>query len=517
MVGIAVMTWLFCGSNYGQTLQAYALQKALNKLGHKNVYYQNIDSEYWYLCNNPHKDPLKIKPEDLFRGDSRLNPIIIRNRAFDTFIRKSFSFLDGYEKTDMETSMIEKGCSVVICGADQIWNPSYHNPDYRHDSGMYVAEFADVKDFTAISYAPSVGTNAIPEENKDLFKKFAKRINGFDAVSVREESAKRLLQEEWKEDKLPEKEVSVVLDPAFLLTQEEWISLVKADNKYIEFAGENTGYILCYILGDSTEQVKLIKQIARERNQMVRWVVMDDEIEPDDNMELLSGLPPLEFVWEIAGADYVIGNSYHAAVFSILFNKQFALLPRDYKKEWFSSGEARMEQLYLTFSIENRSVRSLDEFHELASIDFELVEKRLYDEREKSILFLKNALYKPADEALIRQYKEKRDFYFDFPHEEIKRTEKIIIYGAGDVGYHYYCQCKLFGYAKVELWIDRKKTNYEGVRVDPVDQDYGNIEFDRIVIANSSDKQREEIKNYLISLNVPETKIYSKAPKLNLT
>ena len=85
MVGIAVMTWLFCGSNYGQTLQAFALQKALNKLGHKNVYFQNIDSEYWHLYNNPHKEPLKIKPEDLFRGDVNGNSIILRNRVFDIF------------------------------------------------------------------------------------------------------------------------------------------------------------------------------------------------------------------------------------------------------------------------------------------------------------------------------------------------------------------------------------------------------------------------------------------------
>lgn len=515
MVGIAVMTWLFCGSNYGQTLQAYALQKVLNKLGHKNVYFQNIDSEYWHLYNNPHKEPLKIKPEDLFRGDVNGNSIILRNRVFDIFNRKNFSFLDGYEKADMETSMIEKRCSVVICGADQIWNPTYHNPEYRHDSGMYVADFDDVKGFTAISYAPSIGTNVIYEENKDLFKEFARRINTFDAVSVREESAKRLLQEEWKEDKLPEKDVSVVLDPAFLLAKDEWISLVKTDNKYIEFAKSNTGYILCYLLGDPSEQVTIVKQIAKERNQTIRWVVMDDEIEGEDNIELLSGLSPLEFVWEISGADYVIGNSYHAAVFSILFNKQFVMLPRDYKKEWFCSGEARMEQLYRTFGIGNRSVQSLNEFNALVPIDFEFVEKRLIDEREKSLFFLKNALYKPAEDALIRQYEERRDFYFSFPHEEIKRTEKIIIYGAGDVGYHYYCQCKLFGYAKVELWVDRKKTNCEGVRVDPVYQDYENIEYDRIVIANSSDKQRDEIKNYLLSQNVSEEKIYSKPPILN--
>ncbi len=515
MLGIAVMTWLFCGSNYGQTLQAFALQKALNNIGHKNVFFQNIDSNYWCLANKPHKEPLKIKPEDLFIGDESADPCIERNRVFDIFVRKHFSLLDGYEKQDMENSMIDKNCTVVICGSDQIWNPTYHDPEYRHDSDMYAAYFEHFNGFKAISYAPSIGMEIIPDAEKEFFHDFACKINGFDAVSVREESGKKLLQEEWRKEGITEKNIEVVLDPAFLLTREDWIGAVKDDNKYIEYYPKHSGYILCYVVGEPGKYSGLVKQIARERNQKIRWIQMDDDVEVGENLEMISAVSPLEFVWEISGADYVIGDSYHAAVFSILFHKEFAILPRDYTTEWVLGDETRMIQLYSNFGIENRMIGAMDDYHKLKHIDFNSVEAQLIEKRMKSLCFLVDVLQKPADEALIKQYAEKKDFYFTFPYEEIGRNEKIIIYGAGDVGYHYYCQCKLFGYAKVILWVDRKKTEYEGVAVDSIDQDYENIQFDYILIANSNQKQREDIREFLINRMVPEEKIYSRQPILN--
>ena len=63
--------------------------------------------------------------------------------------------------------------------------------------------------------------------------------------------------------------------------------------------------------------------------------------------------------------------------------------------------------------------------------------------------------------------------------------------------------------------MDRKKSNYEGVTVESVDQDYNLLDFDRIVIANSNEKQREEIRKFLVDRMVLEEKIYSAQPILN--
>lgn len=511
MIKIAIMTWTFIGANYGQTLQAFALQESINKCGYSDVLVSGVDTEYGSFFNSSGMEAMKISPQYLFKNSALTLRQKARFFSFDIFVRRHFNYLEGYDKDGMEKSMLKYDVRVVVCGGDQIWNPCYH----ENKLDMYVAKFEKIKEYETISYAPSVGLKVIPEEKKESFQNGVREINKFKAISVREESGKELLKEAWKEDNLPDRAITVVLDPVFLFAGEEWIDLVRKDHKYIDLSKRDANNIVCYIVGESEEHRYLVEQISKERGQQVRWIEMDEAIETSIDVLPLTGVDPLEFVWEIANADYVIGDSYHAVAFAIIFHKEFALLRRNDRKEWNYQDDGRMEQLYRMFKLGNRYIYTLHDYHLLTQIDYDEIDSILKSERDKSLGYLMQSLYDAMVSLFVKRYFEEDDYYFQFPKEEFRSDEKIIIYGAGAVGYHYFCQCHLFDYAKVVLWVDLRKTHFAEVVVDPADRDYEKIEFDRIIIANNDENQRKEIKEFLMSKKVSKEKIFSRAPIVN--
>ncbi|MDE7445444.1 MAG: 2-succinyl-5-enolpyruvyl-6-hydroxy-3-cyclohexene-1-carboxylate synthase [Lachnospiraceae bacterium] len=86
------------------------------------------------------------------------------------------------------------------------------------------------------------------------------------------------------------------------------------------------------------------------------------------------------------------------------------------------------------------------------------------------------------------------DMYL-FPYKKIKEGSKIILYGAGNVGKHFYSQLQYNKYADVLKWVDRdyKKYQREGLDVENIRQDYANIQYDAIVIAIDTDENNVDI------------------------
>ena len=81
---------------------------------------------------------------------------------------------------------------------------------------------------------------------------------------------------------------------------------------------------------------------------------------------------PISFISLIKNAEYIITTSFHATVFSIIFNKKFIVVSN-------SKTSSRLANL----------LNKLD-YNE--KIDYEIVEKLLEKERNKSIAFLKKAI-----------------------------------------------------------------------------------------------------------------------------
>ena len=192
---------------------------------------------------------------------------------------------------------------------------------------------------------------------------------------VRENTAKDILVEKNI------KNVEQVLDPTFLLTKDEW-----KDLSHKAKINEKEKYILIYQLHDNKEFDKYAKEFAKMKGMKLL------RISPSIYHMIRSGkliyLPDqYEFLAYFENAEYILTDSFHATVFSIIFNKKFIdVLPKN------KTG-TRIESILEILSIDNRILKDYNKFELIdKNIDYEKVNKRIDEERFKSLELLRKAI-----------------------------------------------------------------------------------------------------------------------------
>lgn len=353
--------------NYGAMLQVFALSKKIeekNKVEIINYYNPKIYNQYKILrplCKNPITLARNLK-EDIFCHRKRK----LRYTSFENFIKSKCNLSNNYNSEELIKSKSIK-YNVLITGSDQVWNPKI----VGELSDIYTLNFG-TKDIKRISYAASIGNAAIISENENEFKK---KLAIIDNISVREEDAKIELE------KIIDKPIDVVLDPTLLLRKEEWEKEINDLNK------EKEKYILAYVVEHDEEYIKIVNDLSEKTGLKVIHFGLKN---PGYNNLLKSAYVdgPLEFVDLIRNAEYVVATSFHATVFSIIFNKKFFIIPH-------RKTGARVTNLLNKLGITGRTFSSLEEFKNIDynfETDWSAVEKKLEEERQKSLNWLKNAI-----------------------------------------------------------------------------------------------------------------------------
>ena len=252
----------------------------------------------------------------------------------------------------------------IVVGSDQVWNPRW-NPSHIF--------FEFVPREKKIFYAASIGNPTIPDEKKELFRN---GISNFNYVSVREENAATLIND------LTGKTPSVVLDPIFLLTRDEWLAVAQKPawlkEKY------RRGYVLTYYLRKLPPPE--VKTLADKLNLPV--INLLDVLNYN---HFTNG--PAEFIWLFINASLIFSNSFHGAGFSILFKRPF--INREIERD--GSGvamESRIVTLLKMFGLEDRRTSGEKVFtaQEALAIDFTRRDEVLPRERAKAFKFLSEAL-----------------------------------------------------------------------------------------------------------------------------
>ena len=196
----------------------------------------------------------------------------------------------------------------------------------------------------------------------------------FNAVSVREESGIKLCRKIFGIDAV------CTLDPTMLLTSEDY------DNLSVE-APLSSGNLMTYILDESQLTDEIIDNVAKEFGLTPFRV--NSKVEQGDNEPKLSNRqqPPVEnWLRGFRDAEYVITDSFHACVFSIIYNKPFLCIGNGFR------GMARFNSLLGQFGLMDRLV-SIDSDHIPSSdIDWTKVNAILEEKRRKSLDFLRQAL-----------------------------------------------------------------------------------------------------------------------------
>lgn len=306
--------------NYGASLQAYALQHYLESLGHE---VEIIDFNPWFHCDryNPFWMPknaigraaqiIKILPfmryiwypYKAYKGG--MFKTWGRKAAFDAFEKEYYHLTPIKYYSSEQLQKNPPRADVYVAGSDQIWNTFSENgkePGYYLDFGK--------ESIKRISYAASLASSTIKEEYKVFIKE---KLARFNAISVREKTGAKLLAD------LGIDNISVVLDPVFLLDKSEWQQLSLKGNLY---GLSHESYVLVYdFLGNDNDLISFVKKYAEKKS--LRIVSINDFSERDYADININNAGPLEFLSLIDNAACVVASSFHATAFSVIFEKEF--------------------------------------------------------------------------------------------------------------------------------------------------------------------------------------------------
>lgn len=366
-------------TNYGGILQAYALQTTLERMGHEVV-----------VFDTPNKCPLppfkdipkcflkRIIKKILGRNqkifyeyyqNKKVIPVVSPNtqRFINSHIHRKeisdFKELDG------------ESYDAIVVGSDQVWRPLYFVPGWRwQEIENAFLSFTSKWKIKRLSYAASFGTDNW-EYTDQQTRRCKALLQVFDAISVRETNGVTLCKKYFDIDSVH------VLDPTMLLNEVDYSIFFQKAN-----TPKSNGTLLNYILDENEKKKALIMHVANQK--CLRAFSVTNPHENDETKPLNERIKPSVEKWlrGFYDAEFVITDSFHACVFSILFKKQFVVVGNKER------GLSRIESLLQCFGIENRIVEDSVQVMRLPLIDYDKVYVKLEKYRKKSLEFLNVAL-----------------------------------------------------------------------------------------------------------------------------
>lgn len=311
-------------NNYGGVLQNYALQKALRDMGYEPI---TID----YVGSRPTR--IKVLLSGLktvalcFLGKKRpFLRINIRNRNNQEFVNKYLNLTRSVSSYNVDI-VKGLGAEAVIVGSDQVWRARY-NKDTLED--MYL-KFLGNHQIKRIAYAASFGVDNMDEYTQEQIIECGKLLEQFDVVTVRESSGVMLCENYFRV------KAEQVLDPTFLLKKEDYLKLCA--NVPIK----QSKFLTAYILEQSVEKKNRVESIARNKNLEIVYF----------SAEANAKLSIEEWLAIFRDAEYIVTDSFHGVVFSIIFNKVFEV---EYNA---NRGNTRVDSLLSLFGL-HRSNEQID-------------------------------------------------------------------------------------------------------------------------------------------------------------
>lgn len=363
--------------NCGACLQAYALQKAICSLGFDVEIIKFTEPHGYYSANIKNSssiiDYIRCVKSREFRKKYYCGQY--RRTAFNQFRKKYLSFSREEYKTYSKLESDVQKYDMYVCGSDQIWNPIF----YDKCNPAYYLAFVD-EHIPRIAYAPSIGINDIPAKYQVDFKKYVDRI---DYISVREQKGVELIK------KYTNREAKLVLDPTLLWDSEEWNKLVRKPRRK-----DKKKYVFCYLFGDNDYYSEVISRIIEKTNCEIRiFPVNSRDLNPFYQQTINTG--PIEFLSLIKNAEFVLTDSFHATVFSLLFGKSFYVLKRDLDQA-VDSMNSRIYSLLGLVGMEKRLLSQEAAINlnpqKISPEEFSIIHNNLLSLRIESMNYLKNAL-----------------------------------------------------------------------------------------------------------------------------
>lgn len=379
--GIGILN-LHVTPNYGANILAYALQSKIQELcPEREVFTIKTDFKPPALSKTQKIKKL-IDTQKYFFGKlgfikyidrtisstytkitKKENPESVKER-----LKKFDKFRKDYLNLTVPCSCAEDiknnvPINTFVVGSDIVWNP-----ERAKKPGCFFCK--DLTEFKTISYAASISTDDkdILLPLKDVYRE---NLNYMDMISVREESSMEFIQS------LTDKKVYHCCDPAFFLSKQEYRNIAeKSDVKKADLP-----YIYVYVLDKCPSAIKYAKKLSKRTGLGIYYYCSFHKA-PEKNSVFCDTDGPAEFLSRIINAEYVITNSFHCAIFSIIFERKFKVFSREEQNLKLT---ALLDKLNLSKRYD--SVTDIDE-----PIDWKNTETRINSLKLSSEDYLKCAL-----------------------------------------------------------------------------------------------------------------------------
>lgn len=335
-------------ANYGGIMQAFALQTILKGLGHK---VEHIEIKHKRLLEPKFpKSAFIFFKRFLKKTVGKWNYPILLERHINNIeepicLQYTMAFVNKYinvRQINSFSEIKEADYDAYIVGSDQIWRPKY----FKKISNAYL-DFAEKWDVKRYAYAASLGVD-FWEYTPSQTARCQLLIKKFNNITVREYDAKRLLH-----DYFGINDASVVLDPTLLLAPDDYLSVIDLSK-----VSSSRGDIFVYILDENDSKQKIIGHIANSLHRKTFKVGSRySNIKAPLNERIQH--PIEQWLKGFFDASFVITDSYHACVFSIIFRKPFVVIGN--KKR----GMARFQSLLDLLNLKDRIISSIDEYENI--------------------------------------------------------------------------------------------------------------------------------------------------------
>lgn len=371
-IGIFTLT---LHTNYGGILQAYALQTLLEEMGHE---VRVINKEQRFRPMPRWRRPLSMAKravKKLLVDPHTVVDIERRNRKEFASIRQHTNRfirerIHSY-MVDVPSEVRQGDFEAIVVGSDQIWRPKYFGSLWTKDYAQAFLSFARDWDIKRYGYGISFGVDEweFPPESTP---EYAELVQKFIALSFREDSGVRLCRSYLHKDAIH------VLDPTMVLSPEHYLALVRQSG-----VPKSWGNLFYYILDTDAGKRALIERVARERG-LQPFTVFAQSKREDGTLEEKT-VPPVEsWLRAFVDAEFVITDSFHGTVFSIIFGKPFVTIGN------IDRGLSRMQSLLRMFGLEDNLLLDVADYKPTNDYaQHAAVRDRLEEMRGRSFAFLK--------------------------------------------------------------------------------------------------------------------------------
>lgn len=338
-----ILIYTIQSMNYGNRLQNYAVQELLRDLGFETytVYTRKFKNYYKYIFEVIKKKIKGLFLYNIYTNYDKFNSKI-QYTSYKEYIESEHTFTGEYD--------------YYIVGSDQVWNTNF---DF-----ITINSFLPNIHSNKISLSASFGVDSIPYD-----KEIGECLNEFKAISVREEAGAKIIKNFINRD------ATVLVDPTLLISRDRWKQIARKPKGVVD-----NEFILTYFLSPKCKSAhNTLLKLKKDKK-------VYELLNSDDSVACNAG--PMEFLWLFEHADLILTDSFHACVFSFIFNKPFLVYDRNWNEGNMNS---RLETFLTKFNLQRKYVDS-GLFNDIWEHDYTDGYNQLKIEKDKATAFLMDAL-----------------------------------------------------------------------------------------------------------------------------